>query len=115
RPALPDADAKSVRSVDRDELDVRSVREAWVPFDERAEAQKVRALGLAANHRVRVADGDRRQLELLAVDVESLARADLDRADVHADARRVEHRRAHLARTDAQAHLVDAGAAREPA
>src|SRR3954453_11011038 len=115
RPALPDADSDVVSAVDAHELDVRSLGEALVRLDERAEAQQLRALGVAADDRVRVADRDGRQLDAFALDGDRLGLADLDSPHLLLDLAAAAHRRRHLPRPYDDSHLVAAAAAREPA
>src|SRR5262245_25819982 len=54
--ALPDGRGDLVRTVHADELDVRALREALMPLEQRAEPQQLLAPGLSANDGVRVAD-----------------------------------------------------------
>ena len=94
RPALPDADGDVVLAVHPDELDVRAFREALVVLDQRAEPQQLGAVGMPPDDGVRVADRDRRQLDLLAVDVDRLGLADLDGTHLLLDLALAAHRRA---------------------
>src|SRR5438034_3137286 len=80
RPALPDPDCDLVRAVDLDELHVGASREALVLLDERAQAQKLGSVRVAADDGVRVPDRHRRELDRLAADVDRLRLAHLDLA-----------------------------------
>ena len=62
----PDGDAELVVAVDPQELDVRALGKARVVLDQRSESQQIGAVGLPPDHRVRIADRDRRELDLLA-------------------------------------------------
>ena len=105
----------SLARVDAHELDVRPRREALVVLDERAEAEELGAVGVAADDRVRVADRDRRELDLGAVDRERLRGADLHSAHLGLDLEPAAHARDDLARPDGDDDLVGAAPAGQPA
>ena len=71
--------------VDPDELDVRPVGKALVHLQLRTEPQQLLAHGVAADDRVRVADGDRGQLDPLVLQLDRLGLPHLDVADAHRD------------------------------
>ena len=114
RPALPHADGQVVQPVDADELHVRSLGEAGVSFDARAETLQLAALWLAADDRVRVANGDRREFHALVTEVERLGLPHLDTSDVDLDPLAVANDRLDVARADRQRHLLGLRLARKP-
>ncbi len=93
-------DPHVVRPVDANQLDVRAKGEALVVLDQRAQAEELVALRLAADDCMRVADRDRDELDGLVADVDRLRLPHLDRADVHLDLLAVAHRGDDLARPD---------------
>src|SRR5439155_15127575 len=64
-------------------------------LDQGAEAEELVPVAVATHNRVRVADGARRDLELLAVDVQHFRPSDLDLADVDLDLAPVDSRAQH--------------------
>ena len=93
----------------------RALRETFVVLDERAQAQEIGAVGLLPDHGMWVADRDRCELHLGAVDSERLDRPDLDLAHLGLDREPVAHPRDDLAWADSDHDLVGAAPAREPA
>ena len=103
-----------MQPVDADELHVRSLGEAGVSFDARAETLQFAALRLAADDRVRVANGDRREFHALVAQVERLGLPHLDTSDVDFDPLAVANDRLDVARADRQRHLLGLRLARKP-
>ncbi len=77
----------------------------WMALEERPEPEEIAAVVLEPDHGVRVADGDRCHLERLAVDVEGLGPADLDRPELLLDEPVGADLRAHRARADVHLHV----------
>src|SRR4051794_11177622 len=71
-PAFPDAHGDVVWSVDAHQLDVRALREATVSLDQRTEPEKLVAFRITSHDRMRIPDRDRRELDVLAADVDRL-------------------------------------------
>src|SRR5262245_18433866 len=106
--ALPDPRCHATWAVDTGNLDVRSVWEARVAFEQPPDALDLGRVVL--NDRVRVADRDWYELDFF----ELLGRADLDRPELLLDQLTMNPCARH-AITDANAHLVGAAAFGEPA
>jgi hypothetical protein len=58
-----------MRTVDTHELDIRPLRETRVSLEQRAEPEQVPTFRFSPDDGVRIADRNRRELDLLAVDV----------------------------------------------
>ena len=86
-----------------------------VILDQRAQAEELVALRLAADDCMRVADRDRHEFDALVADVDRLRLPHLDRANVHLDLLAVAHRGDDLARPDGDPHLAGAATTGEPA
>ena len=93
---------------------VRSGKRSWFSTSGPSRSSSARS-GWRADDRVRVADRDRCQLDLLAADVDRLRLADLDGAHLLLDLALAAHRCADHARADDDPHLVRAAATGEPA
>src|ERR671936_482159 len=109
--ALPHTDREVVRSVHVHELHVRPLRKARMSLDQRPEPTYVR--GITADDSVRIADRDRRELDLLAVEADGLPLPDVHVPNVDNDVVAVDVR-GHVALADAQLHLPRAGLASQP-
>ena len=114
RPALPDGDSRVAPRVDTHELHVRPLGKAGMVLDERAEPQELRALGISADDRVRVADGDGRELERQSVDFELLRIANLHAPHLGLNLEPSSHRCSDLPRADRHPDLVPSRLARQP-
>ena len=102
-------------AVHADELDVRALREARVVLDQRAKTEQLGAIRHSLDHSVRVADRDRSQLDLVAVDVDRLRLPDGDRAHLLLDVATTAQPCQDRAWADEDPHLVGAGPPRQPA
>ena len=93
---------------------MRSGKRAWFSTSG-PQAKELGAIGLAPDDRVRVADGDRDELDRLSRDVDRLGLPHLDRAHVRLDLLALAHLRDDLARADRDAHGACAASAGKPA
>ena len=83
-------------------------------LEQRAEPAQLGALRIAPDDRVRVPDGDRRELHALAAEIERLPPPHLDPSDVEPDEVIVAHERRDLPLADAEHDAGCLRPAREP-